>query len=81
MSDDSNAVLALKNAFAGAIGAATAVAGLGATVQALPEQAALDSLDLDRYHAVVLAEANAVQALRGLIEQLRARLAPAPEST
>lgn len=81
MSDESNAVLALKNAWAGAVAAAATVSGLDATVQGLPEQVSLDSLDLDRYHAVVLAEANAVQALRGLIEQLRARLAPAPNAT
>ena len=77
MSDDTNAVLALKNAWAGAVSAANAVRELNAAVQALPADTTVDKLDLDRYQEVVLADANAAQALRGLIEQLRARLAPA----
>ncbi len=77
MSDETNAVLALKNAWAGAVTAGNSVRDLNAALQALPPETTTDQLDLDRYHQVVLAEAIAVQALRGLIEQLRARLAPA----
>ena len=77
MSDETNAVLALKNAWAGAVTAGNGVRDLNAALQALPPETTIDQLDLERYHQVVLADANAVQALRGLIEQLRARLAPA----
>jgi hypothetical protein len=77
MSDETNAVLALKNAWTGAVAAATHVQELNAAVQALAPDTPLDKLDLERYHQIVLADANAVQALRGLIEQLRARFAPA----
>lgn len=76
MSDDTNAVMALKNAWAGAVAASAAVEGLNAAVQALPDETTVDRLDLERYHQAALAQANAVEALRGLIEQLRERLAP-----
>jgi len=77
MSDETNAVLALKNAWAGAVSASEAVREMNAAVQALPAETTVDKLDLERYHQIVLADANAAQALRGLVEQLRARLAPA----
>ena len=77
MSDEANALLALKTAWSGAVTAAAVVRDLDATVQALPPDAALGSVDLERYHEVALAQANAVQALRGLIEQLRGRTAHA----
>ncbi len=75
MSDESNALLALKNAWTGAVSASVAVKELEPSVQGLAADAALASIDLERYHAVALAQANAVQALRGLIEQLRNRKA------
>jgi hypothetical protein len=77
MSDEANALLALKNAWAGAVTASAAVRDLDPAVQALPADAPLGSVDLERHHHLALAQANAVQALRGLIEQLRARTAKA----
>jgi hypothetical protein len=71
MSDDSNALLALKNAWNGAVAASDRVRELAPSVLALADSVSLDDLDLDTYHTVALAQANAVQALRGLIEQLR----------
>jgi hypothetical protein len=78
MSDESNALLALKNAWTGAVTASAAVKELDPAVQGLAADTALSSVDLERYHLVALAQANAVQALRGLIEQLRAKASPAP---
>ena len=77
MSDEGNAVVALKNAWAGVVAASGPVRALEPAVEALPADIALAAIDLDRYHAAVLAEANAVEALRGLIEQLRGRATPA----
>jgi hypothetical protein len=75
MSDESNALLALKNAWAGAVTTASPVRDLDATVQALPADTPLTAIDLEAYHHVALTAANAVEALRGLIEQLQARVA------
>ena len=71
MSDESNALQALKNAWTGAIAASDRVKEIGATVQGLPDATPLADLDLDAYHAVTMAQANAVMALRGLIEEVR----------
>jgi hypothetical protein len=73
MSDEENALLALKNAWAGAVTHAAAVRELESAVQALPAETPIAALDLDRYHAAALAQANAIEALRGLIEQLQER--------
>jgi len=75
MSDESNALLALKNAWAGALAASDRVREFGASVQGLPEATPLADLDLETYHAVTMAQANAVMALRGLIEELKRRRA------
>jgi hypothetical protein len=67
-----NAILALQNAWAGAIAASDPVRALEADVRALsPEAGAIDPAELERFHNAVFAQANAVLALRGLIEQLR----------
>ena len=71
MSENVNAVLALKNAWRGAIAASNEVRKLGPAVDALPETADVGALDFETYHRVLLAQANAVLALRGLVEQLR----------
>lgn len=73
MSDASNAVLALKNAWSGVVNASDAVRAKGADVQALPLDAGLDGVDLAEYHRLTAAQANAVMALRGLIEELQRR--------
>jgi hypothetical protein len=75
MSDEGNALLALKNAWAGVVAASAAVRDLDVVVQALPAETPLAALDLERYHHLALAEANAIEALRGLIEQMRDRVA------
>lgn len=75
MSDEGNALLALKNAWAGAVTTSTTLRDLDAVVQALPADTPLAALDLERYHHAALAAANAFEALRGLIEQMQARAA------
>lgn len=72
---DPSAILALKNAWRGAVESSERLATLAPGVQALPEDAPVSAEDLDRYHAASLAQANAVMALRGLIEELRRRQA------
>lgn len=71
MSEDSLSVLALKNAWAGAVAASDRVRDLQAGVVALADDAAVADLDLEEYHNAALAQSNAVMALRGLVEQLR----------
>jgi len=47
------------------------VAVIAELVANLPDATPLSQVDLETYHTVALAQANAVQALRGLIEELR----------
>ena len=68
---DQNAVLALQNAWNGAVAASTAVAQLAPSVAALSESTPVDSLDLDAYRKATLGQASAVMALVGLIEELQ----------
>jgi hypothetical protein len=72
MSDES-AVMAFKNAWNGVVVASDRVRELAPSVAGLPDGIALRDLDLETYHNVALAQANAVMALRGLVEQLRDR--------
>lgn len=60
---DVNADLALKNAWASALAASEELKGI--------RLEAMDSIDLEAIQPKVLAQANAAQALRGLVEQLR----------
>ena len=71
MSNETNALLALKNAWNGAIAASDRLRQLAPTVAALPEDADVKTLDLEAYHGAALAHALASQALRGLLEELR----------
>jgi hypothetical protein len=71
MSEETNALLALKDAWTGVVDASDRVKDLAASVQALPETTPIEGVDLETWHRVVLAQSNAVMALRGLIEQLR----------
>jgi hypothetical protein len=73
MSDESNAIEALKNAWKGAIAASDRVRDLAASVQGLPAATPLADLDLESYHAATMAQANAIMALRGLIDELKRR--------
>jgi hypothetical protein len=71
MSQDTTALLALKNAWTGAIAASDRLRELASAVQALSDDTALGQLDFDTYRAVTLAQANAAEALRGLVEELQ----------
>ena len=71
MSEDSNALLALKNAWNGAVATSDTVRDLAPSVRDLEDTTKIGELDLDTYHRAALAQSNAVMALRGLIEQLR----------
>lgn len=71
MSDESNALMALKNAWAGAVSAADALRDLAPSVHALPGDADLGALDYETYHRVALAHAVAAGALRGVLEQIQ----------
>jgi hypothetical protein len=75
--DEANALAALKNAWLGATTTAAAVADLSPSVQGLPEDTAIGSLDFETYHRVVGAHANAVMALRGLLDELKRKAEPA----
>lgn len=71
MSDASNALMALKNAWAGAVTTADRIRELAPSVTALPESADLAGLDYEQYHRAALAHANAAAALRGVLEQIQ----------
>jgi hypothetical protein len=71
MSNETNALLALKNAWSGAIAATDRLREIAPSLESLPEETDVATLDLETYHNVTLAQANATMALRGLIEELR----------
>jgi len=71
MSNETNALLALKNAWNSAIAASDRLRELAPSVATLPEDADVRTLDLETYHQATMAQAIAVQALRGLIEEFR----------
>jgi hypothetical protein len=70
---DSNEIEALKASFRGALSTAAALAALEDRVLALDPRAEISGEDLDELGRVTLAHAVSSQALRGLIESLRAR--------
>ena len=71
MSADNNPLLALKHAWRGAVAAADRVRELAPQVDGLPDGTPLADLDLTTYHHAALAQANAMMALQGLVEQLQ----------
>lgn len=79
MSEDSLGVLALKNAWRGAVAASERVREMEPAVAGLPDETPAGDLDLDTYHKVTLAQSNAVMALRGLVEQLQRKRAAADD--
>ena len=80
VSNETNAMLALKNAWTGAIAASDRLRELGPSVQDLPEDADVTQLDLDTYRNAALAQSIAAQALRGLIEEFQPKpLTPTQE--
>ena len=70
---DSNEIDALKASFRGALSTAAALAALEDRVLALDPRADIPAEDLDELGRVTLAHAVSSQALRGLIESIRAR--------
>jgi hypothetical protein len=68
---DLNAVLALQNAWNGVVAASAEVEKMASAVAALPESTLVDSLDLQTYRRVTLAQSTAVMALVGLVEELQ----------
>ena len=70
---DSNEIEALKASFRGALSTAAALAALEDKVLALDPRADIPAEDLDQLGRVTLAHAVSSQALRGLIESIRAR--------
>jgi hypothetical protein len=70
MSNETNAVLALKNAWNGAVASADRLRELAPSVQGLAEDADPTALDFETYRRVSLGHANAAMALRGLVEEL-----------
>ena len=79
--DEANAVSALKNAWLGVVTSAQELANLAPSVDALPEDTTLASLDFETYHRLVGAHANAVMGLRGLIDELKRQVQPVGEGT
>ena len=75
--DEANAVSALKNAWLGVMTTAQELANLAPSVEGLPEDTPLASLDFETYHRLVGAHANAVMGLRGLIDELKRQAQPA----
>jgi hypothetical protein len=71
MSNETNALLALKNAWTGAIAASERLREMAPSINDLPEETDVATLDLEAYRRAALAHALASQALRGLIEQLQ----------
>jgi hypothetical protein len=67
---DPNALLALKHAWHGAIAASDRLRELAPAIEQLGD-AAPSATDLETYHTATLAQANAAQALRGVVERLR----------
>ena len=75
--DEANAVAALKNAWLGVVTSAQELANLAPSVEGLPDDTTLASLDFETYHRLVGAHANAVMGLRGLIDELKRKVEPA----
>lgn len=71
MSNETNALLALKNAWSGAIASADRLRELAPALAALPEETDVRTLDLETYQHASLGNAIAAQALRGLLAEFR----------
>ena len=74
--DEANAVSALKNAWLGVVTTGQELTNLAPSVQGLPDDTTLASLDFETYHRLVGAHANAVMGLRGLLDELKRQAEP-----
>jgi len=81
MSNETNALLALKNAWNGAIAASDRLRELAPALGALAEDTDVATIDLETYRQATLAHAIAAEAVRGLVEQLQRHTAVAPQGT
>jgi len=70
---DPNEIAALKASFRGAVATAEALAALGPSIEPLDAGAEIGAADLEAIARVTLAHAVAAQALRGLVNTMRAR--------
>ena len=68
---EENAVLALQNAWNGAMAASEQVEKLAPAVAGLASGTPVDTLDLETYRKATLAQSIAVMALRGVVEELQ----------
>ena len=68
---EENAVVALQNAWNGAMAASAEVQKLAPAVAGLPAGTPVNSLDLESYRKVTLAQSIAVMALYGVVEELQ----------
>jgi hypothetical protein len=72
---DPNEIEALKASMRGALSTAESLRALGDKVEALDARSGISGEDLEELGRVALAHAVAAQALRGLVETMRARQA------
>lgn len=73
--DEANAILALKNAWQGAVTSARELEQHLAGVQGLGAEATVKGLDFETYYRVSSAHATAAMALRGLVDELQKKAA------
>ena len=71
MSNETNALLALKNAWSGAIAASDRLRALAPALEGAAPEADVTSLDLQAYQDAVAAQAIATLALKSLIEEFQ----------
>jgi hypothetical protein len=79
MGNETNALLALKNAWAGTIAASDRLRELDPSVQGLEETTDVATLDLETFRNAAAAQSIAASALKGLIDQFTGQLQRRPE--
>ena len=77
MSNETNALLALKNAWSSAIAAADRLRELAPALESTAPETDVTSLDLRAYHDAVAAQSIATMALKRLIEEFQRKSTPA----
>jgi hypothetical protein len=77
MSNETNALLALKNAWSGAIAASDRLRELAPALESAAPETDVTSLDLTTYQNAVAAQSIATLALKSLIEEFQRKSTPA----
>ena len=77
MSNETNALLALKNAWSGAVAASDRLRDLAPALDSTDPETDVSTLDLPTYRNAVEAQSIATLALKGLIEELQRKSSPA----